>query len=322
MEQPSKKQYFITFTILCMAVSVLMGCSFIGEYLYVLAEEWIGTQEAGVYRWLSWLFYSEWTDVPVQYVFVLGIPYLAACLLLFYLPKDRREPEGLSLQEFMVCLVMALGLGYMLNFAGLVIGSAVSLFTDKTVSEMNPVIDMMSDLKPGMLIYACILGPFMEELMFRGILLKRARRFGDRTAVVFCAVLFGLMHGNLTQFLYATVIGVILGYVAVRSNALRYNVLLHMAVNSFSTLILVGEGFLESRGFGGLAVLSMAGFLPVTAFLVICSIIFLIWYGPSMNRRLLRANGAPCAGKLFVYVNPGFFLYALICGIEILFCLF
>ncbi len=322
MEQPTKKQYFITFTILCLAVSVLMGSGFIGEYLYVLTEEWIGTQEAGVYRWLSWLFCSEWTDVLVQYIFVLGMPYVAAYLLLFYLPKDRREPVSFSLQEFMVCLVMALGLGYVLNFAGLVVGSVVSLFTNKTIGEMNPVIDMMSNLKPGMLIYACILGPFMEELMFRGLLLKRARRFGDRTAVIFCAVLFGLMHGNLTQFLYATAIGVVLGYVAVRTNSIRYNVLLHMAVNSFSTLILVGEAFLESRGFGGLAVLSMAGFLPVTVFLVVCAILFLIWYGPSMNRRLLRANGIPSAGKLYVYVNPGFFLYALICGIEILFYLF
>ncbi|MFR8165857.1 MAG: hypothetical protein ACLU8D_07615 [Enterocloster sp.] len=33
--------------------------------------------------------------------------------------------------------------------------------------------------------------------------LKRARRFGDRTAVAFTAVLFGLMHGNLLQLFYA-----------------------------------------------------------------------------------------------------------------------
>ena len=37
----------------------------------------------------------------------------------------------------------------------------------------------------------------MEELLFRGVLLRKARRFGDRTAVVFTAVMFGLMHGNL-----------------------------------------------------------------------------------------------------------------------------
>ena len=53
---------------------------------------------------------------------------------------------------------------------------------------------MMMDMTPSMVIYACFLGPFMEELLFRGMILKRARRFGDRTAVAFTAVLFGLIY--------------------------------------------------------------------------------------------------------------------------------
>ena len=69
-----------------------------------------------------------------------------------------------------------------------------------------------------MVIYTCLVAPFMEELLFRGVLLRKARRFGDRTAVVFTAVMFGLMHGNLNQFLYAVVIGLVLGYLAVRTN--------------------------------------------------------------------------------------------------------
>ena len=82
----------------------------------------------------------------------------------------------------------------------------------------------------------------MEELLFRGMILKRARRFGDRTAVAFTAVLFGLMHGNLLQFFYAASIGLILGYVAVRTSSIRYTVLMHMAINSFSTVMVAGPG--------------------------------------------------------------------------------
>ena len=92
-----------------------------------------------------------------------------------------------------------------------------------------------------MVIYTCLVAPFMEELLFRGVLLRKARRFGDRTAVVFTAVMFGLMHGNLNQFLYAVVIGLVLGYLAVRTNRILYNVLLHMTVNSFSMLLVMVE---------------------------------------------------------------------------------
>ena len=55
---------------------------------------------------------------------------------------------------------------------------------------MNPVMDALDELTPGMVIYTCLIAPFMEEFIFRGVLLKKARRFGDRTAVVFCAVMF------------------------------------------------------------------------------------------------------------------------------------
>ena len=49
--------------------------------------------------------------------------------------------------------------------------------------------------------------------------------------------MFGLMHGNVTQFLYAAVIGVVLGYVAVKTGRMRYNRLLHILINSWSLVI-------------------------------------------------------------------------------------
>ena len=70
----SKRNVLKTFTILCLAASVLMGYQYLGAELYTRAEIWITDQEAGALRWLSWLFHSPWTDMLVQYVFVLGVP--------------------------------------------------------------------------------------------------------------------------------------------------------------------------------------------------------------------------------------------------------
>lgn len=318
---PTKKDYFKTFTILGTAVSALMGLNLVGSVLYVLAERWVSSQEAGALRWLSWLFHSEWTDVLVQYVFIIGMPYLAAYLVMMGLPKDVRPVRKLSLEDFMVCLVLALGLGYLLNFAGLFINSFFSMFNHKTIDEMNPVSDMVTAMTPSMFIYACFLGPFMEEVMFRGLLLRRARRFGDWTAVVFCAVLFGLMHGNISQFLYATAIGLVLGYVAVKTNGIRYNVMLHMAVNLYSTILVAGEQFLVDCGFETWVILYGLAVLLVLILMIVGGIYFLVTKGPVMHQQLIRADGFPSPYKKYVYLNPGFILYFLICGIEILFYL-
>ena len=95
----------------------------------------------------------------------------------------------------MSALFMCLGLGYIFNFLGVFLDVFFSIFTGVPATDMNPVMDALDELTPGMVIYTCLIAPFMEEFIFRGVLLKKARRFGDRTAVVFCA-----SHGS--EFLF------------------------------------------------------------------------------------------------------------------------
>ncbi len=55
----------------------------------------------------------------------------------------------------------------------------------------------------------CIVIPIVEELLYRGIVLQRCvAAFGERAAVFVSAAVFGLLHMNLAQFVYAAVFGV------------------------------------------------------------------------------------------------------------------
>jgi membrane protease YdiL (CAAX protease family) len=85
-----------------------------------------------------------------------------------------------------------------------------------------------------MLVFVGIVAAVAEEFLYRHLLLLPLRKFGDRQAVVITAVLFGAFHGNLTQFLYAAVAGLVLGIVTVRSNSLKPAIALHMANNMFN----------------------------------------------------------------------------------------
>ncbi len=314
----SRRKVIVTYTILGLSASILMGFSYLGGTIYESVYKFITSQEASGYRWLSWLFQSPWTDVLIQYFFVLGIAHIPAYLILCLLPKDRSPLRKLSGEDFVICAVASLGVGYLLNFAGIFINGYLAQFTGKDPMEMNPVVEMAMDFTPSMLIYACIVGPIMEELMFRGFLLKRARLFGDRTAVVYTAVMFGLMHGNISQFLYATAIGLIFGYVAVKTNSIRYTILLHIAVNSFSSLIAFGETMAYGAGGEILSMLYLIGVLLTIVFMVVCAVLILIRYGQYWYLQLTYHNGPPSEHKIFVYLNPGFAVYVVICAVEFL----
>ena len=84
-----------------------------------------------------------------------------------------------------------------------------------------------------MFLYASILGPIWEELLFRGYVLRTLRPLGKRFSILGSALLFGLFHGNLLQTPYAVLMGLLLGYVTVEYS-LIWSVLLHM----FNNLVL------------------------------------------------------------------------------------
>ena len=53
-----------------------------------------------------------------------------------------------------------------------------------------------------MFLYASVLAPISEELLFRGFILRSLRPFGKRFAIFGSAFFFGLFHGNLLQTVF------------------------------------------------------------------------------------------------------------------------
>lgn len=116
-----------------------------------------------------------------------------------------------------------------------------------------------------MFLYASILAPVWEELLFRGYILRTLRPYGKRFAILTSAILFGLFHGNLLQTPYALLMGLVLGYVTV-----EYSIVWAMLLHMFNNLVLadlltrltanwseMACGMLSLLLFGGSALISV-----------------------------------------------------------------
>ena len=84
-----------------------------------------------------------------------------------------------------------------------------------------------------MFLYASIVAPVGEELIFRGYILRSLRPYGKRFAIFASALLFALFHGNLLQAPYAFLAGLILAYVTV-----EHSILWAMGIHMFNNLVL------------------------------------------------------------------------------------
>ncbi len=102
------------------------------------------------------------------------------------------------------------------------------------VTAYEPDFSTGQDIKNVVLmtIYGCIVAPITEELLFRGFVLKNLSRVSQRFGIIVSAVLFGLWHENIGQFVLAFFVGIFMGYLTVKHDSLVPAILCHMAVNT------------------------------------------------------------------------------------------
>lgn len=99
----------------------------------------------------------------------------------------------------------------------------------------------------GQVICLGFLIPYAEEILFRGIIYGRAKEaFGPQKAIVISALLFGVIHWNLLQFIFATIMGLVLAFFTEKYRSLIPAYLGHAAANIIVVLHAAGEHYFGS----------------------------------------------------------------------------
>ncbi len=91
------------------------------------------------------------------------------------------------------------------------------------------------------ILYIAILPPVIEEFIFRGALFQGFRNCGLFKTAFFTALMFGLAHGNLNQFMYAFAVGMFLAYLVEASGSVYATMLAHSLINGSTVFIMYLE---------------------------------------------------------------------------------
>ena len=111
------------------------------------------------------------------------------------------------------------------------------LFVDNAVNAISD--DVLQMPFWVMLFMIGIFAPFSEELIFRGIIFRGYKNSGSvLQAVIWSAVLFGLMHLNFNQAAYAIAMGVMCALVVEASGSLWASIVTHIIFNTPSVCVM------------------------------------------------------------------------------------
>ena len=83
-----------------------------------------------------------------------------------------------------------------------------------------------------------IIRPFLEEIVFRGVIMNNLRKYGIRVAIIINSLLFGLSHYNVEMIIPAFLTGIIFSYVACKYS-IKYSILIHFLLNTITQILQV-----------------------------------------------------------------------------------
>ena len=178
--------------------------------------------------------YNGLTIISAICNYILPFPILI--YLMKKLESERLEKHPLSIKTFVMYIAVSFTLMWIGNIIGLVITELISFATPMDVS--NPVQELLNstDLWINLSIIS-IIGPIFEEFFFRKLLIDRTIKYGARVSILLSALMFGLFHGNLSQFFYAFLIGGFFAYVYIKTGKLIYSILLHIIINFMGSVV-------------------------------------------------------------------------------------
>ena len=84
-----------------------------------------------------------------------------------------------------------------------------------------------------------IFGPFVEEIIFRGVMLQSFQRTGRIVgSIIISSLMFGMMHMNFNQFGYGTVMGIMLALLVEATGSVLASFIAHAFFNSIEVVMM------------------------------------------------------------------------------------
>lgn len=164
---------------------------------------------------------------------VVLIPALAA---VFY--SGEKLSVMIPFHKIRIKTVLLVILYVIMLFPMVTFVNAVSMiFVENTVSAISG--DVLKMPMWVMILSIGILGPLVEEIVFRGVILQSYQRTGRIVgSILLSSVLFGMMHMNFNQFAYGAVMGIMLALLYEATGTITASFLAHATFNTIEVVMM------------------------------------------------------------------------------------
>lgn len=167
---------------------------------------------------------------------------ILAIIIVYFASKKFKFKEMFSKTDFPSSgiVLAALGIFGIQGFSILVQTLVTNLtgytgMSETTSSALSFTDNIVTNIV--LLLYVVVAAPILEEIMFRGLAMNLLAPVNRTFALIASSLFFGLMHANFNQIFNGFLLGMLLGYIALKSGSIISSMICHIVANANAMLL-------------------------------------------------------------------------------------
>jgi membrane protease YdiL (CAAX protease family) len=152
-----------------------------------------------------------------------------------YTQETTTEKKKISTKSKLVIIIFGISFIFLIQFFMSLIYPALGI--DYNAIDTLSIEDDFT--LPTVILYfieVAIVPAIFEELFFRKALIDISEKFGKVFAVIMSALIFGLAHMNLGQFIFAFCLGIMFGIIYIKTKDIKLTMILHFINNGYAAV--------------------------------------------------------------------------------------
>lgn len=173
-------------------------------------------------------FINQSIDYGLSLIFGLGIPLYFVSKMLPYIKFKQLFSYNIKKNKF-TDLFYFFGMGLVLNFiVSTIVTYILKIFG---ISSESVTLIIQHNISPSLLIYVVLIGPVIEEVLYRGHLAQNLARFSRNGAIILVSLVFAFSHLNIEQSFSVLGLAFLVTYIG-----LNYSFKMALAVHVLNNL--------------------------------------------------------------------------------------
>lgn len=171
---------------------------------------------------------------------IVLIPAMIISLLIYFFMLRRKQHNIFDMCNFRkigiknIILIIVVCMSCSMLLSG-IIEYVIKFFP--SYNETSKMISMSMVSIVG-IVAVVLFAPIFEEILFRGIVLSEIKmKVNVTAAIVIQGIIFGLYHMDKFQSIYASILGILLGFICVKTRSVVGSIVGHVTFNICGTIV-------------------------------------------------------------------------------------